>query len=317
MKALNKPRPRPAPRQEWLRRRRPALALTTALLLTWWWVVLGPTMLVLAGGLATAAGATWLVRRRRALAASIVIAAITTAVPGLLAVWIVSTAPADAPTVAAVLTGHIIAGPIPALLAWTRRHPTDRRLVDTIIGSALLLVSTLPIALFGDHGFGTAALLAGLISVAAWNWRRQRTTDPAPGHLLDDADWTDLGPRKLPSGEIVDQVLVGPGLALLGTRREPRSSVLEHVVDQAAQLAADLHLPPGRLHPVLIDPHATPPIRWQPVNTPTASCAVAITGPDDLYALAHTIGGRARRAGRALRLQLAALPVPTQPGAQR
>ena len=317
MKAQNKPRPGPTQPREWLRGPRPAMASTAALLLTWWWVVLGPNMLVLAGGLATAAGAAWLVRRHRALAASIVIAAITTAVPGLLAIWIVSAAPADAPTVAAVLTGHIIAGPAPALLAWTRRHPTARRLVDTIIGSALLLVSAVPIVLVGDHGFGTAALLAGLISVAAWNWRRRRTTNPTPFTVVDDTGWTDLGPRELPCGEIVDQVLVGPGLALLGTRRAASSSELQHVVDQAAQLAAHLHLPPGRLHPVLIDPHATTPISWQPVNTSTASCAVAVTGADDLCTLAHTIGGPARRADRKLRLQMAALPVPTQPGAHR
>lgn len=304
----------------WLRGSRPALLLTGFLLITWWWVILGPNALVLVAGLTVAAAGVWTVRRRRAFAASILVAAITTAVPGALAIWIVSNAPADAPTVAAVLTGHLLAGPVPTLLAWTRCCPAAHRLTDTIIGSALLLASVIPVACFGDHGFGTAALLAGLVSVAAWNWRRQRTARTHPqGNMPTDHDrgWTDLGPRVLPSGEIADKVLVSRSLALLAARRRPTPAGLRHAVDQSEQLAADLHLPPGSLHPVLIDPGADASPRWHHVDTPSASCDVAVVDSDDLRTLAESLGPPPRGRTRALRTQLMSLPVPTAQGAHR
>lgn len=306
----------PLPHQ-WLtgRRHRPALILTAGLLLTWWWTVLGPTTFTLLGFTAAATLGVWLVRRRRALAASIAVAALTALLPGALVIWTVDNAAANAPATAAVLTGYLLAGPVPALLAWTRRFPATHRLADTAVGSVILLVSMIPVAIAGDHGFGTAALAAGLTGAGAWTWLRRRRAlrdnlDTHPTHQ----GWTDLGPRVLPDGHVVDQVLVGHGRALLVTRTRSSPGALRSVVDQAEQLAAALQAPATRLQPVVID-LATDLLTWRAVDTATATATVPVLPPAQLTALTQGLPARTHRAPRVLLQQLACLPAPSLTGA--
>lgn len=296
-------------------RHRPALILTGGLLLTWWWVVLGPNTLTMLTSAALAVTGVWMLRHRRAAAASMTIAAVTALLPGALVIWTIDGAGADAPATAAVLTGHLLAGPVPALLAWIRRFPVSHRLRDTLIGSGILLCSVIPVAVVGDHGFGTAALLAGLTGAGGWAWlRRRRELSQCIADLPARQGWTDLGPRVLPGGTVVDRVLVGFGWALLATHIRPTPAALCSVVQQAEQLAIALRVPAERLQPALLDRTAEAPT-WLPVQTRTATAAVPVLHPDQLLALAETLPARTHRTTRAMLEQLAALAAPSLTGA--
>ena len=233
------------------------LIATGVIVLIWLIVHLGRQTPVLLGMVAAAAGAVWLCRRRRDIVTSAVIAATTTALPGVAVIVAATHGSVSVLGAASVLTGHVLAGPLPTIAAWILRPAVLSRPVNAALGSAILLLAAVPVIVFGDHGFGPAVLIAGVAGGIGTVVIRHRR---AAYQLLQDleaiptAGWTDLGCRALPDGLPV-HLMVGRGYvlcAVLTSAKTIGSGLPNRSVTAALSAARALGVPASRVKPVVL-----------------------------------------------------------------
>ena len=267
--------------------RRPVLLLTAMFMLMWLWKVLGPDLPYLVVLLGTSIGAIWLLRHRRDVVYSIVIVAVTVAAPMIVTIVMAGAHSANVPTAAAVLTGYILAAPLPTLTAWALRPAVISRPLNCLIGSLLLLVSATPIVVFGDHGYGTQLVVTAVTLSCGLIWVRHRR---ALGHRLknlplDAAGWTDLGARLLPGGGQIDRVLIRRGYAVAATLTTAKTispGALNRTLTRSLGLAESAGIPPARVQPILLAPAATSGLGPHQVTSRGAAAAVLVLTPDQL-----------------------------------
>ena len=296
--------------------RHPLMIASGGLLLMWCWAALGPGLPYLLTFLAVLVVLGWIVRRRRDILASLVIVAAAVAGPGVLLVIEASHHAALVNASAAVLTGYMLAAPIPTLFAWTGRPVVTSRPIGSLLGTAVLLASAAPVAIWGDHGDGTTFLVAGLVGGVGVVWVRHRRAvsrridaalATAARRSWDLADgWCDLGTRMLPDGEKV-HLLLGAGNVVAAHR--VTSSVgdgqARRAVRRSIALAAALRTSPTRIQPVLLDDNQAGE-QARHVTVVEASATVVYTAPSGLSAL--TAAAPRRRGHRRLLATASALP---------
>lgn len=295
------------------RRLRPAWVVTAAVLLWWWYLTLGADLPILLAALAAIAGAVWTVRRRPAIAAC---AAITVVTAAALVVACVVVADGQNPATAdvvAVLTGYLLAAPIPALTACMLRPALVSAPLSTLFGSGILLLSAVPVVAVGSYGLSAAVLVIALVAACAVIYRRHhKAAAELTGALPTLADWTDLGGRRTPDGARIDRLLIGHGHAVActvmgGQRINDRAALA--AARRAAAAAAAIGLPPWRVQPVIIaERHPgpdIPAIRRHPVNDDALAAAVIVASISALPQVTAQVP--ARRLGQRRAVLTAAL----------
>lgn len=300
-----------SPRSWWCRRRG-TLAVAAALLLLWAWTVLHTQLAVLAVVLAVTAAAVCVFRFCPAAAAGVGVASAASAAPLVGSLLVVAQQRPGGASIVAALTGWILTGPIPAMVAWAGRPALTRRVVDAALGSLVLLAGAVPVTL-GAYSFAALLLLGSLTAATAVILGRRRSALRRRLDELPTANgWTELARRRLPGGAAVDHLLVGNGHAVAAwTAEQVTAAALTAAAVRAAQVADVLHLPPSRVQPALIVDRAPPDAPFRQVATPTVSADVAVLGSvQDLDALARAAPRRRRGQRRAL---LAAAALPTAP----
>ena len=121
------------------RRRRPA-ALTAAVVLLWWlYVAVGANLPWLLAGVAAALTAVWVTRAHPQVAVCALIALVTAAVPAVVCVILIGQQVIGAGDVGAVLTGYVLAAPVPALVACALRPALINAGLNALLGSTVLL----------------------------------------------------------------------------------------------------------------------------------------------------------------------------------
>lgn len=233
------------------------LIATGAIVLIWLVVHLGWQTPVLLGMVAAAAGAVWRCRRRRDIVTSAVIAATTSALPGVAVIVAAAHGSVSVLGAASVLTGHVLAGPLPTMAAWILRPAVSSRSVNAALGSAILLLAAVPVIVFGDHGFGPAVLIAGVVGgIGTVVIRHRQAAHELLQHLetIPTAGWTDLGRRALPDGRPV-HLMVGRGYvlcAVLTSARTVGGGLPNRSVTAALSAARALGVPASRVRPVVL-----------------------------------------------------------------
>lgn len=238
-------------RRRWYRS--PVVIGTLTLLALWCWMAIGADTFILVGLLAALAGIARLAVRRRDVLASMAIAVLTTATPGVTVIMLAASTGAPPPS-AGVLTGFILAGPIPTLTAWVlMRPPVLSRPLASLVGSVILLLGTLP-SIFGSQ-WGSVWLIGALVlSCSALAIRHRRTLARLTSAFQPGHDgWTDLGSRRLPTGELVT-LLVGPRAVICAVNSTAATVTrgANRAVAAAVNTARALGVPPKAVHPVLI-----------------------------------------------------------------
>lgn len=300
---------RDRPRRRWYRS--PVVIGTGVLMLIWCWITIGVQTLVLLGLLAVLAGTVYLVRRRRDILACIVIAVVATAAPGV-AIILIASSTGSPPAAAGVLTGHILAGPLPTLVACMLRPVLPSRPLNAAAGSAILPLGAIP-SIIGAP-LGAVMLIASLTAGCGLIWGRHHRALTASLQDVPElpSGWVDLGHRKLPSGRVVAHLMVGRGhaiCALSTTASTISPGALNRAVDAAVETARSIGLAPSRVQPVLLAPAvSTSSPRTRSAASHNASAQVPVV--DNLAQLyAMTISApatRLRRRGAVFRA--AALP---------
>ena len=296
------------------RRQRSTVLVAAAVLLCWLSLVLGPDLPWLLTAMAVALIAVWVLRRHRAIAVCVVIAAFTAAAPAVTSVILIDRQVSGAPNVVAVLTGYILVAPVPALVACTLRPALVHRPINTLIGSAVLLLGAVPMVVLGDHGEGAAVLIVALTTSVAVVWYRHRRAATALLAALPVVNgWTDLGPRTLPDGARIDRLLFGDGQAIAcstSTTSAALEDVLLTVARKAAAAAAALGMAGGRVQPVILTCQENPGIERHLVNDGKVVASVILTGQSHLGDVIR-LAPRRRWGHRRAVLTAALLPVPT------
>jgi hypothetical protein len=294
--------------------------LIAAVVLLWWvHLVLGPNLPWLLAATAVALTVVWVMRKHGKVAVCVAIATITAAVPAVTSVILIDRQVSGAPDVVAVLTGYILVAPVPALVACTLRPALVDLRINTLLGSAVLLLGAVSVAVLGDHGEGAAVLIAALTTSVTVIWYRYRRAATA---LLTELPlvngWTDLGRRTLPDGSRIDRLLVGNGQAIAcstitSTAREGDSILATRI---AAMAAAAIGMAGSRVQPAILTNQEKPCATRYLVNDGDVAASVIVTDyrhVGDVIRLAP----RQRRGHRRTVLTAALLPVPTARTATR
>ena len=172
-------------------------------MLLWWaYLVLGSNLPWLLAAIGVTVIAVWLLRDHRAVAACVAIGAMTRqAVPAVTCVILIDRQVTGATDTVAVLTGYILAAPVPALLASALRPALVTVPVNALLGSGVLLLGAASGVALGDHGEGAAVLITALtLSVGLIRYRHRRAATALLAALPLVNGWTDLGRRALPDG---------------------------------------------------------------------------------------------------------------------
>jgi len=293
------------------RRNRPTLAVGAVLMVVWCWFVLGSDFPLLLAVLAAAAAGIWVLRRQRGVAVCLAIGAVTAAVPAVTCVILVDRQVSGAADVVGVLTGYILVGPVPALVACALRPVLVTAPVNALLGSGVLLLGAAPGVVFGDHGEGAAVLIAALtLSVALIRYRHRRAATALLAALPAVNGWTDLGGRTLPDGSRIDRLLIGNGQAITclattaSTVSEKRSLAAARTASAAA---AALGLSGARVQPVILTEHETPGMHRHLVNDGDLAASVIVTDRSRIEDVTR-LAPRRRRHQRRTVLTAALLP---------
>lgn len=292
------------------RRRRPAV-LTAAVVLLWWlYVAVGanlPWLLVVG---AAALTAVWVTRSHPQVAVCALIALVTAAVPTVVCVILIGQQVIGPGDVGAVLTGYVLAAPVPALVACALRPALINAGLNALLGSTVLLLAAVPCVVLGDHGEGAAVLIIALTSAVGLIWHRHRRASGALLAALPAVNgWTDLGPRVLPDGCRVDRLLVGLGHAI-ACSDSTSSATPEQGALVAAKTAAAIGLPGARVQPVVVTDWETAGLERHLVNDGKVAASVIVTGRHHLEDVTRLAPRRYLKHGRAA-LTASLLPVPT------
>ncbi len=285
-------------------------AVGAAILLSWLWAALHSELWVLLAFLSVLAGAGWALRRRRDIVVSVLAATVTAVLPTFLVIHEFTNQAAAAGTVAAVLTGHTIAAPVPTILAWTLRPILISRAVNSLIGSGILLLATgLTFAAAGR--WGAAPLTAALVlSCAVVVHRHRRAWDRRIADLPVTDGWTDLGHRAVPSG--TPQLFVGRGRAITALT-VPDEQIPHRVLRRAMQHAIDtavaIGVPPYRVQPIVIATHEGAPLGAHAVSSSHGRCTVLVTTTGQIPDIQRSAPGRRFRPYRRALYAAAALPI--------
>ncbi len=295
-------------------RQRSTVLIAAAVLLWWLSLVLGPDLPWLLTAAAVALIAVWVLRKHRAIAGCVAIAAFTAAAPAVTSVILIDRQVSGAPDVVAVLTGYIMVAPVPALVACTLRPALVDRPVNTLLGSAVLLLGAVPLVVLGDHGEGAAVLIAALTTSVAVVWYRHRRAAAALLAALPLVNgWTDLGPRTLPDGSRIDRLLLGDGHAIACSTITTSTALEEDFLAAArtaAATAAALGLASGRVQPVVLTDQERPGIERHLVNDGEVAALVIVTGQSHVGDVIR-LAPRRRVGDRRAVLTAVLLPVPT------
>ncbi len=286
-------------------------AVGAAILLSWLWVALQSELWFLLAFSAVLAATGWALRFRRDILLSVLAALVAAAVPVLIVIHAIGGHLANADAVAAVLTGHIIAAPVPTMIAWTLRPTLISRAVNSVIGSGILLLAVAPVAAFGDHGFGSAVLILALVTACFVVVRRHRRAwQQLTTTLPITAGWTDLGTRSIPSGS--PNLFVGRGramTALTTTAEVIPQRVLHRAVHQSIDAAAAVGIPARHVQPVVIALHEDAQLGSHQVSTSRGRSTVLVASPDQIPAIQHM--APCRRFGAHRRALYAAAMLPS------
>ena len=196
--------------------------------------------------------------------------------------------------------------------------------VNALLGSAVLLLTAVPCAVFGEHGAGAAVLIVALTSSVALIWYRHRRAAAALLAALPVVNgWTDLGPRALPDGSRIARLLVGNGHAIAcsttsSTAPPPTAPEQDCLAAArtAAAAAASIGLPGSRVQPVIVTDRETPGMERHLVNDGQVAASVIVTGRRHLGDVTLLAPRRPRSHRRAV-LTAALLPTPTMRTAPR
>ena len=234
------------------RRQRPVVLVGAVVLLWWAYLTVGANLPWLLTGITACLVAVWMLRHHPGVAGCVAIGAVTAAAPAVTCVILLDRQMPGAADVVAVLTGYILAAPIPALVAAALRPALVTPPVNAVLGSAVLLLGAVPLVVFGDHGDGAAVLIVALTISVTLIWHRHRraaTALLAPLPLVNG--WTDLGRRTLPDGSRIDQLLVGTGhaIACLTTSTAPGVERDARAAARAAAATATAPRPVGQPSP--------------------------------------------------------------------
>ncbi len=268
--------------------RRHIAAVLTAAVLAWWcWSRLRDQLLALTVLLAAAAVTIWIVRRRRELAAAAAIAATSAAVPAAVMLELLQRDPTSTST-AAILTGYAVLAPAPTVTAWTLHPALVSRTRSALLGSLVLLITAVPAVLLP----WTAALLlpTAAIGVCGTLWLRNHRHGHADHRETDlGSGWTDLGARRLPTGQPIAHLAVGGGYAITACTAPaatPSRAVLIDTVRRAAAAADAIDLPVHRMQPVLLSDQVQALPTHHLVNTGAIAAMVIVARPDQLPTVA-------------------------------
>ena len=262
------------------RRGRPAVVVGAAVLLWWTYLVLGDNLPWLVIAVAGAAIAGWILRDHRQVAACCAIAIATAAVLAITCVIIIDRQVPGTSDAAAVLTGFLIAAPIPAAVACTLRPTLVSMPLNAACGSGVLLLGALPTVVLGDHGEGPVLAVTALMASVVLIWRRHRRAAAArlePLPLVNG--WTDLGRRTLPNGTYVEQLLIGHGLAIAcstAALSTPEKAAFT-AAHTAAATATALGLAARRVQPVVLIERESAHLKRVLVNDGDIAASVIVT----------------------------------------
>ena len=301
------------------RRRRPAV-LTAAVVLLWWlYVAVGANLPWLLAGVAAALTAVWVTRAHPQVAVCALIALVTAAVPAVVCVILISQQVIGAGDVGAVLTGYVLAAPVPALVACALRPALINAGLNALLGSTVLLLAAVPCVVLGDHGESAVVLIVALTSAVGLIWHRHRRASGALLAALPVVNgWTDLGSRVLPDGCRVDRLLVGLGHAIAcsdsTSSATPEQGALA-AARTAAAAAAAIGLPGARVQPVVVTDRETAGLERHLVNDGKVAASVIVTGRYHLEDVTRLAPRRYRSHRRAV-LTAALLPIPAMRAAE-
>lgn len=305
------------------RRGRPAVIVGAVLLLWWTYLVLGENLPWLLIAIAGSAIAVWIVRDHRQVAACFVIAAATAAVPAITCVILIDRQVPGASDAVAVLTGFLLAAPVPTAVACMLRPELVTMPLNAACGSGVLLLGALPIVVLGDHGEGPVLVVTALMSSVVLIWHRHRRAAAARlGSLPLINGWTDLGRRTLPDGSHIEQLLIGHGhviacsAAALSTTPEKAALTAAHT---AAATASALGLAARRVQPVVLVERESADLEKVLVNDGNLAASVIVTGRGKIQEVTRRAPRhrRGRRDQRRVVLTAALLPSPPIKAATR
>lgn len=195
-------------------------------------------------------------RHNKPLLLTVAAAIITTALLTSATLWMMSNPTAASQQVAGVLTGFVLAGPVPAAVAWMWPPDLGHRHRLAAAGSVtLLLGASIPLVTGTPAGAGANVLVCLVLIVAGHllyhrhhRARFNRTTTETP------FGWTDLGIRTLSTGTSARLLHCrGALMVCLPIRgQNPTRRSMTRAVATAAAAAKDLHLNPRWVQPVLL-----------------------------------------------------------------
>jgi len=300
-------------------RERPAVLIGAAVLMWWAYLVLGSNLPWLLAAIGVTVIAIWLLRDHRGIAACVAIGAVTAAVPAVTCVILIDRQVSGAADMVAVLTGYILAAPVPALVACALRPVLVTVPVNALLGSGVLLLGAVQGVVFGDHGEGAAVLIAALtLSVALIRYRHRRAATALLAALPLVNGWTDLGRRALPDGSRIDQLLVGRGQAIACVTSSTADGVERDALAAARAAnatASALGLSGARVQPVILSDREMPRIERFLVNDGGVAASVIVTAPRHIEAVTRLAPRRRHR--RCAVLTAALLPLPAARSATR
>lgn len=261
-------------------------AVGAAILFSWLWAALHSEVWFLLAFLSTLVAAGWALRFRRDILISVLAVLLTAGIPALVMIHEFNSQLASALPVAAVLTGHIIAAPVPTLLAWTLRPTLISRAVNSMIGSMILLLGTVPVTVFGGRWGGAAPLTTALvIACAVVIHRHRRAWNRQIAGLPTVGGWTDMGERTVPGGSAQLFLRRGRVMTALTIHDE---KIVQRVLIRAMQRSIDtataIGIPAGRVQPVVIATHGSAPLGAHPVKTSQGQCTVLVAAPGQIPA---------------------------------